>query len=166
MQKRLYDIGWSDERKSRGCKKRRREMPRLYHCQRERPDPRDVGEMGAEGENVEGGFEVTKRNYIGLCREDKWRKNHLSVRRWEFGKSTKDGECQLKGFCHHATSSLLAVPGRCGVCAVVSGAARSRRGHCTLYTERWMLSWRCSAPSRERGQRLSFDGSCWQRRNH
>ena len=88
---------------------------------RERPDPRDIGEMGVEGENVEGGFEMTKRNYTGLCREDKWRKSHLSVRRWEFGKSTKDGECQLKGFRHHATTSgsLLGVPGRCGGWSVV-----------------------------------------------
>ena len=45
----------------------------------------------------------------------------MSVRRWEFGKSTKDGECQLKGFRHHATTSgsLLGVWGRCGGWSVV-----------------------------------------------
>ena len=34
MQKRLYDLGWSDEKKCRGCNKEKgMEKHRLYHCQ-------------------------------------------------------------------------------------------------------------------------------------
>ena len=55
VQKRLYDIGWSCEKKCRGCNKEEgTEKHRLYHCVlggSQKPDPRRNEQMGAKGQN-------------------------------------------------------------------------------------------------------------------
>ena len=54
MQKRLYDIGWSDEKKCRGCDKEEgTEKHRLYHCT-------DMPGF------VEGGLDMAKRCHVSI----------------------------------------------------------------------------------------------------
>ena len=128
VQKRLYDIGWSDERNSRGCQNRRGEKPRLYLCQRERPDPRRWG-------NGSGGRKRRRR-----LRNDK-EKLHWAVQGrqmeekpfigqkvgiWKKYKRWRVSAEGLPSPCHHQWLSS----GRSGqMWREVSGAARSRRGH-------------------------------------
>ena len=60
MQRRLSDIGWSDDiSKCQACHRRRKALKkhRLYHC----PEWYEVQEAGAKSENLKKGMEVAKR---------------------------------------------------------------------------------------------------------
>ena len=67
VQRRLYDIGWSHEKKCRGCNKEEgMEKHRLCHCPwlegNQKPDPRWNGEMRAKSKDTKERREVAKRN--------------------------------------------------------------------------------------------------------
>ena len=66
VQKRLYDIGWSDEKKCRGCNKEARtEKHRLCHC----PSLREVRNQIPEGLGKHGCEEHTRRRKTGHDKE-------------------------------------------------------------------------------------------------
>ena len=66
VQKRLYDIGWSDEKMCRGCNKEEgTEKHRLFHC----PCWKEVGKpilghMGTKGQDLKERLEVAERNHV------------------------------------------------------------------------------------------------------
>ena len=64
VQKGLYDIGWSDEKKCRGCNREGTEeaqaVPMCVVEGGQEPNPRRIGER-AEGQNVEGRVDVAER---------------------------------------------------------------------------------------------------------
>ena len=71
VQRRMYDVGLSDEKKCRGLDKEDgTEKPRLCHCpswRRVRDQiPEGLRKMGTEGRNVEGGLEMARRHYVLL----------------------------------------------------------------------------------------------------
>ena len=83
MQKRLYDIRWSNEKICQGCDKEEgMEKQRLYLCPvligGEKPDHKKNWANGNKGQNLKERFEVAERN-------------HVTVRRWESEKPKKCG---------------------------------------------------------------------------
>ena len=88
VQKRLYDIGWSDGEKCRGCNKEEGTYKhRLYHspCWKggQKPDHRQAGEMGAKVQDFKERSAVVERNHVAPLSEGQWKKSHVTVRRWE-----------------------------------------------------------------------------------
>ena len=65
VQKRFYDIGWSDEKKCRGCNKE--EGTENTDCIDIRvgrnSNPRGIHEIGAQSKNIKERLEVTERNH-------------------------------------------------------------------------------------------------------
>ena len=69
VQKRLYDTGWSDEKKCRGCNKEEgTEKHRLCHCplltEIRNQIPRRLGDVGAEVKNSKRDGKVSERNRV------------------------------------------------------------------------------------------------------
>ena len=65
VQKRLYDIGLSNEKKCGGCNKEQGTEKHLSVLEEgQKPDPRKAGEMGAEGQDIKERLEVAKRNHV------------------------------------------------------------------------------------------------------
>ena len=127
VQKRLYDTGWSDEKKRQRLAHRRRHgeasaVPLSVTDGSQKPDPRGTGDMG-EGQNVEGGLEVAKRNRVAPLEWEQLEKPPDSP---EVGVSEAPklvhASCGFPGPCHHRW--LLAWSVRQLECVrVVSGAA-------------------------------------------
>ena len=66
VQKKLFDIGWSDESECQACHKEEgTEKHRLYHCpewyEGQTGDSRGIQKVGAKSENLKKGVEVAKR---------------------------------------------------------------------------------------------------------
>ena len=117
VQKRLYDTGWSDDKKCRGCSKvGGTEKHRLYHCPCWKEDrnqiPEELGkwEQRAKTSKKDGKWE---RGITSHPLSDGQRKqSNLSVRRWESEKN-KSWSNQVEGFRNHVTTgSLLGVSGK------------------------------------------------------
>ena len=101
MQKRLCDIGWSDDEKCRGCSKEEgTDKHRLYHCpswnESQNPDPRGFGEVRTMGQTVERRLEVAKRNYVAPTERKQLEDKSTCRSTGGNRKSTKVGACQLK----------------------------------------------------------------------
>ena len=115
MLKRLYDIGWSDEKTCRGCNREEgTEKHRLYHCpcwKEVRNQNRGVGE-GNDGEKTS----KKDRKWQGgitsyLVTEGQWKKSNLTVRRWESEKH-ESWDIPVEGFlesCRHRRLSVQSV---------------------------------------------------------
>ena len=87
VQTRLYDTGWSDEKKCRGCnrEKKHREAQAVPLSVREgswEPDPKMIGEMVSNGptrrSRVGSGKVESRRTPLS---ESNWRKSHVWVQR-------------------------------------------------------------------------------------
>ena len=153
MQKRYGDVGWSDEKKWRGCNKEEgtENTGRTTVCH--------GGKSGTQSRRncatVSRGPKRRRKWQRGITShpldEGIWRKSHLTVCSWGSQKS-KRWEKTADGFRDHVTTdgSLLGVPGRWSACLITT----RRWGPCM---ERWMLSCRYCAPSRERNR--SYYGS-------
>ena len=69
MQKKLLDIGWSDEKKCRGCNTEGTETTwaaplSVVEGNLGTTSQQNWGEIGAEGQNFEGRFKVEERNHV------------------------------------------------------------------------------------------------------
>ena len=115
MLKRLYYIGWSDEKTCRRCNREEgTEKHRLYHspcCKEVRNQTPEELERGTMGRNLKERSEVARRNHIVPCDEGQWKKSHLTVRRWESEKD-KSWDMPVEGFlvsCRHRRLSVQSV---------------------------------------------------------
>ena len=80
MQKRLYDIGWSDEKTCGRLSQRRRHgeaqaIPLSVKEGSEKPDPTRIGERKSQ-----------RGIASNVSREGNWRTSHVTVDRWEWEK--------------------------------------------------------------------------------
>ena len=89
MQKRFFDIGWSDESKCQACHKDEgTEKHRLYPLsgmtRSQTGDSRRFQKVGTKSENLKEGLEVAKRGIVTytLC-ESQWYRGHFSVKKWK-----------------------------------------------------------------------------------
>ena len=87
MKKRLYDIGWSNEQKCRGCNKEegmeKQKNVSLSGLEgSEKPDPRRLGQQGTKGQHFKERLEVAQRKH-GVP--------SVTVRRWESEKYNSCG---------------------------------------------------------------------------
>ena len=67
VQKRLFDIGWSNENKCQACHKEEgTEKHRLYHLSglegSQAPNPKGLQKVGTKSEDIKEGMEVAKRH--------------------------------------------------------------------------------------------------------
>ena len=101
MQKRLYHIGWSDEKRCEGCgEDEGTEKHRLCHR------PSWFGEMGATSKHVEGGLEMTQEHDVVSSRRKQLEEEPV-VSRMVHGA----GSCQSKAFgtmSEHRADGVLA----------------------------------------------------------
>ena len=160
--KRLYDIGWSDEKKDRGCKKEKgTEKHRLYHC----PSCREVRNLILDGlgkwnkgKHVEGVLRrILWADAIGgkaICQSKSWESR------------TRTRTCQSEAY--RTMSPPIALGWESQAAGVHVGGQlckeimTRRWSQCMGCTERWMLNLRYDTPSR--GQ--PHHGSCEQQRYH
>ena len=96
MQKRLFDIGWSDESKGQACHKEEgTEKHWLYHCpewhevRREIPDAFRKWEQRTRASKKEGKWQ--KSIVTHPISESQWNRGHSSMKRWESEKHKKWG---------------------------------------------------------------------------
>ena len=115
VQKRMCDIGWSDEEKCRGCDKEEgREKHRLYLCPAWREVRNQIRERLGKWEQRAISSEEDWTRQRGITSyplgASKWRNSHLAVRRWE---SEEHWSCGMPvgAFRNHVTTkgSLLGV---------------------------------------------------------
>ena len=86
MQKRLCDIGWSDEKKCRCCNKEEgTEKHRLYHCPSQREVrnqmPEGLGKWEERAKTSQEDWKCKRGIKSPSLSEGSWRKSHLTVRR-------------------------------------------------------------------------------------
>ena len=138
MQTGLYDTGWSDEKKCRGCnrEKKHREAQALPLSVMEgswEPDPKRTGDIGSNGptrrRRVGSGNMESRRTPLS---EGDWRKSHVSVQWWESDKQ-RSWRRSAEGFRDHRHHRWLSVASlRAG--GVLAGGRR-----CRLITRKWRL---------------------------
>ena len=120
VQKRMYDIGWSNEKICRGCDKeegKEKHRPSSVEGRRNQiPEKLGRWEQRARTSKEDWKWQrgITSHAVGGVAT--------LTVRRWESGKTLEAGACQSKDSGNHVTTdgSLLGVSGRrsaCGWCA-------------------------------------------------
>ena len=122
MQKKLYDIGWSDESECQACHKEEgAEKHRLYHCpewhliRREIPDAFREWEQTARPPKKE--WKWQRGVVTHPLSESQWNREHFSVTKWEFEKHRSWGT-PAEGFKGHVATdgSLLGTAGKWGAC--------------------------------------------------
>ena len=126
---RMYDTGWPDEKRWRGCNKKegteeKKAISLSVMDRSQEPDPGGV-EMWEQGartskEDWEWQRGITSHALSG----SDWRKSHLSVRKWESGEH-RSWSMPVEGFRNHVATggSSLEVSARCECVWVVSCAA-------------------------------------------
>ena len=156
VQKRFYDIGWSDERKCRGCNGAEGTEKHRHHCPcwKEVRDliPEKLGTWEQKANTSKKGWKWHSRITSYPLSEGEWNNNHLMVRLWESEKR-KSWCVPIEGFRNRVTTdgSLLGVSGKWARVAGqwCSWTTTRSWGRCTGCAERLMQSLRYSAPSRE-----------------
>ena len=118
VQKGMYDIGWSDDKKCRGCNKEEgTEKRRLYQCPSWREVrnqiPEEMGKRETSKEQRKWQRGITSHPLNGK----NWTRSHVSVRRWE-AKKHRSWCMPVEGSRDHVTTdgSLLRVSVRWGAC--------------------------------------------------
>ena len=125
MQKRLFDIGWSDESKCQAChKEEATEKHRLYHgpewhgVRREIPEAFRKSEQKARNSKKEWNWQ--REVVTPPLSESQWNRGHFSMKKWEH----KNWCMPAEGFKGHVATdgSLLGIAGKWEVMWLVSGA--------------------------------------------
>ena len=94
VQKRFFDIGWSDEKKCQGCSKEEgTEKHRLYHCPCWKEIRSQMPEKFRKWEQRARTSENDWKLHRGITTHplsgSQWIKSHLRVQRWESEKHKK-----------------------------------------------------------------------------
>ena len=133
VQKRLYNVGWSDEKKCRGCNKEEgTEKHRLYHgpCWKEVRNqiPEDWGEMGAKAKTSKKDWKWQRGITAHPLGRRSLEEKPLDSTTMGLRKAQKLGHFSRWFLepCHRRWSSVGSVR-QVGRVRLVGGAARSRR---------------------------------------
>ena len=117
VQKRLFDIGWSDERKCQACHKEKdTEKHRLHHCPERHEIRRSIPDAFRKWEQKARTSKKEWKWQRGIVThplsESQWNKGHFSMKKWESEKH-KSWSMPAEGFKGHvATDGSL--PGTAG----------------------------------------------------
>ena len=149
IQKRIYDIGWSDGKMCRGCTKEGTERPGLYSCPFLQESQKQVEQMGTRSNHVEGGLEMPKRFYVVSCRRKQLKDKPFESQRVGVRRAQK-----LEHVCQKPSRTTSPPMALCWESR--AGGVRVGGQSCSLImTRRWaqcgVLVLMYSAPSR--GQR-------------
>ena len=159
MQKRLFDIGWSNGRKCQACHKEEgTEKYRLYHCpalhEVRRGDSGCFQEVGAKSESVKEGVAVAKKYVTHPLSESQWNRGRFRRKKWE-SENHKSWCMQVEGSKGHVATgaSLLGTADKWRAC---SSIMMRIWGPCMRCVAHWKQNWKSMAPSRGRSRRHSF----------
>ena len=157
VQKRLFDIGWSDEKKCRGLKKDGTEKHTL-HTQSvmegsQTPASSRTGELGTTGKRVEGRLEKTKRYDVVPAKRRQLDEEPLVSQTLENLKNTRAGACLSKAsktklppraHCWESLAGGLRVGGQ-----LCSSIMARRWDQCVGSAVLWMLNLELTAHHQE-----------------
>ena len=125
VQKKLYDIGWSDESECQAChEKEGTEKHRLYHCPGWNEVRRQIAEARKKRKLLRksgSGKGVLSRTLSVKAKEQ----GHFSITKWESEKHRSWG-IPAEGFKGHVATdgSLLGIAGMWGACGWAGGVVQ------------------------------------------
>ena len=158
VQKKLFDIGWSDESECQAChseegteKHRHYYCPELYEVRRGIPEAFRKWEQKARISKKEWNWQ--KGIVAHPFSESRLKRGHFSMTKWESEKHKSWG-MPAEGFGGHVATdgSLPGIAGKWGACgwSMVQLDYDGNWSHCMVRMARWRQNWKSSALSRRR----------------